>query len=406
MFKIVEAEATPRPTPGEVLLGSGYADLALPYIHKDVETHPDNPIAMGNLGVCYKYLGEYEKAEQCLTKAIEMAPNIPVPLHNLGLVYEEIGGFNLALKCFAQASMMRRSPDTLYGLGTNMLRMGMFQEAFPIWEEARREKRSFIYVPNIPVWKGEDLHGKTILVLREGGYGDIFWLMRYLPLLKERGARIAFHVFRSQKKLLEGHPWIDMLLDSDDELEQKIFDYQIPLWSIMFLVNKVPLGMTAPYLWAEPKEHLKRPVVGFMPQAGEMMSVHRKLRSIQDEYLGILADVPVTWVNLQMGKKIDFCKASLNGCPEGWKSTAELMAECDLVVSSDSSVAHLAGAMGLETIVFCPRGYDWKFSHAAFPKNAWYPTWHVIENEDAVSFESAARKVRTEILHRLEVGKL
>lgn len=400
-FRLVEATEVPRPTAAECLLNGGYADLALPYLVKDVEKQPNSSKEWNNLGVCQKYIGNYAEAERCLLRAQEIDPKASPPVHNLGLVFEEQGEFKKALREFGRAATMNPAADTHYGLGCCMLRMGMWDFVAPIWEKARLEKRSFAWVPGIPPWNGRsDLRGKRILILREGGYGDIFWLMRYCKVLQDLGARVAFHVFKSQKALLSGHPWFDELYDSDDDLDNKGFDYQFPLWSIMFATEKVPLGMEAPYIQAEAKQAFPGPSVGLLYKAGEIMSVHRKLRSIQPEFLPRLLDVPgVNWVNLEKGLTPEWAVASVpKDLPEGWKTTAEFIAGLDLIITADTGMMHLAGAMGKPTWVFVPTGADWKFSHGTDTTMPWYPSLRIFRNTDPVSFAPVVESLREALL--------
>jgi hypothetical protein len=225
--------------------------------------------------------------------------------------------------------------------------------------------------------------------------------MRYLKPLKDQGAHVTFHMFKSLAPLLTGHPWIDRVLTSDDEINEQEFDYQVPLWSIMWELYKkdkkcVPLGMETPYIKVEKPEKFPPLSVGLCWTAGEMQAIHRKLRSIQDEWLPEFGKVPVHWVSLVPGQVPAWCKAGLNGNANGWRSTAEVIAGLDLVVVADSSCFHLAAAMMKPTICFTPKNRDWKFFRTG-ETSPWYPSVKVISNPDPVSFKPVVDRIVEEV---------
>ena len=391
-----------RLSKGEVLLNGGYPEDALPYLERELALHPGNPAIYVNLGSCHKFIGNYAKAEEYLTTALRMNPNIFQARHNLALVYGEMGRFKEELDAWVSAAIATTNENTQFGLANAMMRSRKFSMAAPIWEAARLGKRSCCILPNLAVWRGQNLAGKKILVTREGGHGDIFWLMRYLEPLKEMGAWVACMVYRQQKELLQGHPWIDRILTSEDALNVQEYDYQIPLWSIMTELLK--LGVPIPLRIDEPYIHAKNPVghppmtIGICWETGEMTSVHRKMRVIQEPYLPILANIPVNWVSLIPGNKPDWCSAV---CPAGWRETADFMASLDLVISVDTSVMHLAGAMGIPTWLPLPIGSAW-FYFDDVQRCSWYPSVRLFRNTDPVSFQPVVEEMAGELTKWVE----
>lgn len=395
-FTIMEGGPPPRTSAGECLLNGGWPKEALPILEKELADNPVNWAVWNNLGICHKYLGNYEKSIQCLEKSFELNPSIVQSRHNLAMVYEEMGNFELALKHYVTAACYCQNENSQYGMAICLLRSRRYDVVKEIWEQSRLAKHSAVLVPNLQVWRGQDLRGKKLLVIREGGFGDIFWQLRYLRVLKDRGAHITFFSFKAQKSILDGHPWIDALMTMDEQVNEQEFDYQIPLWSIMMELRQlgveIPLGMDAPYI--QVRETLKGHVglqVGICWKAGEILSVHRPMRAIQDEYLPEFAKVPVDWVSLIPGEKPDWC---VGGIEKGadWKRTAEVIAGLDLVVSADTGVAHLAGAMMKPTIVFTPVNTPW-FYFDEGDKSSWYPSWTVVRNSEPVSFKPAVEEI-------------
>jgi hypothetical protein len=394
-------------------MNGGYPVEALPYLEAEIKAHPEAWGPWNNLGICYKFLGRYDDSLKALKESLRLSDTPPAH-HNIGIVYEEMGMWKEALDNYVAAAVNTSSCDTQYGMSTCLLRERKFDIATPIWESARLGKKSATFVPNMEIWRGQDLKGKKLLVTREGGYGDIFWLLRYLRPLKEMGAHVTLYTFKSQMTILDGHPWIDRLMNADNPIIESEFDYQVPLWSIMWELRKcrpfrvwVPLEMTEPYIRTVNKKTLPnpdgRPVVGISYSAGEMLSVHRKMRSIQPEYLGEFAKVPVRWVSLVLGEKPEWCEADLSGC-KTWLDTAEIVAGLDLVVASDSSVMHLAAAMNKPVWTFVPSGSDWKWWHEG-ETTSWYPSMRVFRNPEPVSFKPVVDRIVAEVTQWAEARK-
>jgi len=401
LARILEQHERQKMTMGECLLVGQFPVEALPHLEADAAKHPEMWGHWNNLGICKKYLGDYAGSIQAFNRALALLPDSPHIHHNYAMACEEVGDFNGALAHYARAAANSQNPDAHYGFAQAALRDGKFDAALQVWEAARISKRSAIFIPNLEVWRGQDLGGKKVLVTREGGYGDTFWLMRYLKPLKDQGAHVTFHMFKSLAPLLTGHPWIDRVLTPDDEINEQEFDYQVPLWSIMWELYKkdkkcVPLGMGEPYIKSNTPKYFPTPSVGIVWKAGEMLAIHRKLRSIQDELLPELAKTPVNWFSLVPGEKPDWCVNGIAALADGWKTTADWIAGLDFVVSADTSTFHLAAAMGKPTLVFCPKNRDWKFFRSG-ETSPWYPSVKVISNPDPVSFKPVVDRIVEEV---------
>lgn len=408
-FHIYEEPTQQKITLGESILNGGYPVEALPYLLKDNEAHPENWGHWNNLGICYKFLGRYDEAVEALKKCLSLSPGLPEATHNLGVTYEEMGRFEDCLNHYCLSASKTGNPNTNYGMATALLREKRFDLAVPLWETCRLFKRSAGLVPNIEVWRGEDLDDCKLIVTREGGHGDIFWLMRYLKNVKELGAHVTLHTFKSQHSLFAGHPWIDEVLGSDDPIEAQEFDYQIPLWSLPWELRSigkavVPQGFDEPYLKVDnpdpkiDKEAVgdcQKPRIGLAWEAGECLSVHRKIRSIQPELLHYFSGIPALWTSLIPGVQPDWCVAGLpKDCD--WLHTAQVLAGLDLVIAVDSSLMHLAGAMGKPVLTALPLGRDWKWFHDP-DRTEWYPSMKLFQNTDAVSFEPVVKELVKEV---------
>ena len=394
-MRILEQHTIARRTMGECLLQGDYPEEALPFLEKEAAEEPKQWTHLNSLGICYRILGDYDSSIASFEKALALEPRAMQIHHNLGMAYEGLGRFDEAIDHYAVSCSNSANTDSQYALGCCLLRDRKFDLAASFWETGRVNKRSAIVLPGIEEWRGQELAGKRLLVIREGGYGDVFWLLRYLKPLKDAGATVAFYVFKSQISLLSGHPWIDRLMCEEDDIDAHDFDYQVPLWSVMLrIVDAIPMPMSEPYIKVRPVEipvPRQAPKIGLCWKAGELLS-RRKVRSIQDEYLGAFADIPVNWVSLVLGEMPDWCVAGINPSPCGWKATAEVIAGLDLVISADTSVFHLAACMGKPTWVFLPLLRDWKFFRSG-ETSEWYPSVRIFQNSHPASFQPVVDKM-------------
>lgn len=382
-------------TPGSWMLHGGFPVEALPFIEREITANPKAGGLWNNFGMCHKFMGHYDIAIESFKKCVELEPWVVRARHNLGMAYEETGRFDEALREYAYVCSWEPDENTVYALASCLMREKRFDRALEYWERARLGKLSAVVYPNIRMWRGESLAGKNIIVTREGGFGDIIWLLRYLKPLKELGAHVTFHVHKPIVELLRGHPFTDAVQAHDAKVDDQVFDYQIPLWSLPWELRKlglaeVPMNRGA---YLEVRETLLGHVgtrVGLAPYTGEALSVHRKMRAIQPELVDLFRSVPVDWTWLNTEPAPEWCSAAISPT-SSWSDTAAVIAHLDAVVAVDSSVMHLAAAMGKRVYALIPLGSDWKFFNDQHSTD-WYPTMRLVRNTDPVSFRPAVER--------------
>lgn len=409
-IRIPEMSEPQTPSMGATLLNGGFAAEALPHLEKEVADFPDNFIAWINLGVCYRNLQRYIKAEDALFTAIRLDPKSYHALHNLGVVYEDQRQFNLAELYFRQAHTIK--PEfalSQQGVAFSMTRRGKFFEAAKLWELNRHWA---IDVPQIKFWNGEPLKGKRIIVWREGGFGDHFLFWRYLWKLKEQGARVTFYGPKDLKGLLGNHPFIDSWLDERDELETADYDYCISLWSIPLAIREFPLRQTQ-YIDSAPHSFMhKYSNVGLCLQAGEKYKTPRRVRSLSGDFSLYAKEFSesVNFVGLQL--------SPISGVGDwwvdilskgGWEATARMIAGLDLVITVDTAVAHLAGAMGKPVWLMLNANSCWCwFTEDQYPggKSPWYPSMRIFRNTNPLDWTVTIGQVAAALREKFPVRQM
>lgn len=243
---------------------------------------------------------------------------------------------------------------------TQLLREGRFHEAWPLYEARRWMSGTTTLEPvtDYPEWLGEDVNGKTVMVVAEQGFGDQLMFARYLPALAARGANIQLLCHPSIWLLFgglgySGHPYI--------------VNAPAPPADYWVLMGSLPLRLAIPEL----------PPAVYMPRAtgrgvgvktsGSPTHVNDAFRSLPPRAASRL---------LSMGRDLD---PTATGA-RSFRQTAEIIAALELVVSVDTSVVHLAGAMGKPCWVLLPRqGLDWRWGDGV--QSSWYPEMRLIRQE-------------------------
>jgi tetratricopeptide (TPR) repeat protein len=361
-----------RPNVSQVLTNRGIALTALGRLSEALETFIDASVREGsadtntNLGIVLKSLGRHREAAESFGRALDMMPRDPSAKFALAFLYLTLGKFNLGWP--------------------------LYEARFDV-PALRNPPRRF----DAPRWTGtEPLTGKTLLVYAEQGLGDVIQFCRYLPLLESQGATVVFEVMPNLMALLRTLPGSLRMIPRGDALPP--VDYTIALLSLPLAYNtqleSIP-GDT-PYLAAEPDrvarwaprlQGLPGLKIGIAWQGNLAVEklVWARGRSMPLTALEPLARMPgVSLVALQKGPGLDQLRsvsfadrivelgAAFDSGPDAFLDTAAVMAGLDLVITTDTSIAHLAGALGrpVWTALALSPEWRWLLGRADSP---WYP---------------------------------
>jgi tetratricopeptide (TPR) repeat protein len=357
---------------------------ALRFMPRDAEAHL-------NLGNALDALDHIPAALQIVERAIALAPRLVSAHVNRGNILQRLGRHREALDAYDQAIALNpRDFDANWNRAMCRLLLGDYEAGWAGYEwrwqlEARRAQAVRF---SQPLWLGqESLEGRTILVHSEQGFGDVIQFVRYLPRLKARGGRVVFEAFPTLAPLMASLPGADQVVRRDEALPP--FDLHCPLLSLpLALGEPEPLAFTGHYLkadparvsaWAERLGPKRGPRVGLIASGSR---THRKdaLRSIPFEtFAGALPAGPEYHLLQKDVRETD--RAALAARPDiaiwdealaDFGDTAALCDLMDLVVSVDTSVAHLAGALGRPVWVLLPVEPDWRWGLYS-ETTPWYP---------------------------------
>jgi tetratricopeptide (TPR) repeat protein len=364
---------------------------------RDAKTH-------SNLGTMLMGQDRIEEARLAYAEAVTRDPGFADAWNNLGGALHGLGRLEEALAAYRRAVALRPDfADAHFNLALVLLAQGRFTEGWPEYEH-RWGMASFATVgpPDVaPLWQGEDIAGKTILVQAEQGFGDVFQFARYLPKLRAAGAELLLGFPPGLLRILR--PLGGRMVGSGERI-----DFRVPLLSLPGRFGTVLETIPAeiPYLETEAglvarwQERIGRGRfrIGISWQGRPGIAADRG-RSIPLRYFAPFARLPgVRLISLQKGHGTEQIAALPVGTvetlwdrfteePDDFVDTAAVMAGLDLVITSDTAVAHLAGALGVRTWVALKHAPDWRWLEGR-TDCPWYPTMRLFRQREPDAWEN------------------
>jgi tetratricopeptide (TPR) repeat protein len=427
---------------GNALSDMELVDEAIVAFRRAIQLKPDYAEAHNNLGISLRAKGLLDEAVAAYRQALIIEPNYAKAHNNLsnalrdkGLLDDAVAGYRQALRINPNFAEARRN---LCGV---LQQQGKWQEAMENlrkalaldpgnaivrwsyanvllvlghWKEGWAEFDARLKAPlshldrgfSQPQWDGSDQSGKTILLHAEGGHGDALNFIRFVPQVAQRGARLMLECQPGLVPLFEGMSGLDRVIARGQPLPA--FDWQIPLQSLPHVLGVTPENVPneVPYLsppadrvsrWAARLAGERKLRVGVAWSGAKHTGWDNRTRSI--DVFAPLAEVRgVKFFSLQKGDEsreppppgmdwADFC-AELND----FADTAALIQNLDLIVSVDTSVAHLAGALAKPVWVLIPFQPDfrWMLDRTDTP---WYPTMRLFRQPTRTGWQTPIKQM-------------
>jgi tetratricopeptide (TPR) repeat protein len=359
---------------------------------------PAHADALNNLGVDERSNGEVGLALWFYRRALKASPRHAEAWCNFGIACVDAGLDGQAEEAFRSAIAVKPDyADARMALGTVLLARGDLLEGWAGYEWRLRSARLGFEaaVRAAPDWQGEDLAGRTLLIVAEQGFGDAIQFIRYAALAKAAGAaRVIVGCRAKLKALLATAPGVDEIVVEGETLPA--CDYQIAMMSLPHRFNSQldSLPATVPYLRADP-DRVTRWAKRLAPLGGLRIGIVwqgnpdprvDKGRSLPLADFEPLARVPgVRLIALQKGPgaeqvetvadrvPVETLGDAFDSGPDAFADTAAVMFNLDLVVTSDTAVAHLAGALGCPVFILLKPKPEWRFLRGR-SDSPWYPT--------------------------------
>lgn len=448
---------------GEVVFKLGRYREADDLIQQALKKDPDSLDCWSNLSLLYIEENRWAEAKQCLDECLRINSHHASSFNSLGVVQENLlnydeaeswykkavalepqeadfiinlGALQVSCKKFLEAESATRkalslNPDSIQAqvnLAFILLHQGRYQEAWPYYEARFRPELGShaVKVPELPIppWRGEPLMGKHLLIWHEQGFGDDIQFCRYITEIKSMGARQIDMVCKPPLlPLLETVTGVDILYPEIKDTELPKADYWVFPMSILKNLNLTPETIPAnlPYLHPIPERLAKwqkrlplaRPKVGLVWQGntGYVNDSHRSLPSLNS--LAPLAAVPnIQFISLQKGAAETEAlnpPAGMNLFPVGpdledFADTAAVIEQLDLVITVDTAVGHLSGALGKPCWIMLPfYKTDWRWMQER-EDTPWYPqTVRLFRQGKGESWQLVIERVAQALLGRFAI---
>lgn len=360
---------------------------------KALEFFPENELLLNNTAIVKSLMGKFDEAQNLLERALKLNTKFPRTYVNLAILFQSINDTDSAIQALEKA-MELQPEDALshFNYACCLLRKKNFKRGLQHYEWRKKLEE---YTPRVflkPELNTKDIEGKKIYVYDEQGFGDTLQFSRYLKLLKNKGAKVYFECHTPLISLFEKQDYIDVVCSAKQKIyEQADYDFVISLLSLplYFEVEYNSIYSLEYYINIE-KTHKKgqnsnvnigfvwkgRLPVNNLQRATKLENFEQLFRKSNLTFYSLQKD-NITEEEKELLEKhsIKDYSSELNTFLE----TAKIVEKMDLILTIDTSVAHLAGALGKTVWLLLPFNSDWRWFEDK--KSVWYPKMKIFRQK-------------------------
>ena len=398
---------------GLTLKELGETELTRECFELILQKQPGHPMAGVNLAKFHLEQNNPPAAEKACHSVLDAHPTHAETLLNLGVALQAQNRTLDAIAAYEQIAVHHPDyPDRQFNLAFSELVAGRWQSGWKHYE-ARWATDNPVFAtrhPQVHVWNGESLASKRLLFFAEQGYGDTLQFCRFAPMFKEAGATVVIECQPGLKSLLQSLPSIEAVIEQGEPLAD--VDFKLPMMSapLVFGINpdNIPNNPSGGYLSAPVFVGLKetgRLKVGLVWSGRDRTILNN--RSLPSELLPYLFQHTqgiVDFYSLQMDEPTEateIISAAPNVTRMGsqitdFASTAQMINAMNLIVTIDTAMAHLAGALGQRTWIMLSHSPDWRWTLQR-DDSPWYPNSRLFRQPAPGNWESVIGQVRAEL---------
>lgn len=399
---------------GMALRQIGRFEASVAATKRALELKPENASVLTNLGNCLVDMDRLDEAVAVHEKALALRPDDFLMRRNYSITLREACAFEQAMVHFNILRDMRPDDITIeWERALTYLQLGQYTQGWDAFEirwklQGIAEKSS-----DKPRWRGEDINGKTLLVYEEQGFGDTILCSRYIPMIAALGGRVILECKKPLHQLMSALTGIAAIIEPGQVPTS--FDYHIPMMSLPQVfkteLSNIPMPATL-YAAQKPPVEAQRLLdlgkgrfkVGIV-WSGSVTFANNRKRAVAATRFLKLTEVPgVQLYSLQKGP----CEKDLHECNgndvilelgphvQNFAETAAVLKELDLVIMTDSSVAHLAGSLGVPVWnLLCYRPY-WLYLTGR-DDTPWYPSMRLFRQTKPGDWDELFSRVMDEL---------
>jgi len=402
---------------GQLLRQMGKVEEAIACYQQVLQREPTHLHAQANLAVLWSQRGQLDDALQLCYQVVQQQPHNSQAHRNLGVVWHQQGQFQAAWDCY-QRSLAQDSQDaeTHYALGEWLLQHGEF---LPGWAELDWRSHIPAIAPRSypqPLWDGSPLRGKRILLHADYGFGDTIQFIRYAPLVAQQGGQVIVHCQPALVRLLQSIPDLMAVEVMGSEAS---FEFQASLLKLpqLFATTLATIPAQVPYLHPPnghppilPMQRDGHCRIGIAWAGNPSYPADYRRSCHLAQFLPFLNLPGLSFYSLQKGAK----QAELAALPDrialedlsdrlhDFADTAMAMTQLDLIITTDTSVAHLAGALNRPVWVLLSYVPDWRWLLDR-EDSPWYPSMRLFRQPVLGAWDQVMDRVRRSLqewIHR------
>ena len=402
-------------------------DLAILHAKICLKHNPKNPNILINLGNFLSSINDFDEARKSYLRSIALDTKNKLALNNLASLEYDLGYCKKSIELYKAAIEIDNSWFLVKkNIGISYLKLKIFKEGFINFELRKKEvaKEEYKYQPiNLKLWEGEDLNKKILIVYSEGGIGDTIHFARYIKNLKERySVKIYLKIDKRIKHLFKslGISFID------EESEIPKSDYYC---LIMYLAKihfdkffkvleqnyKIANDVNISLAWGKKLEKIKNPRIGVCWK-GNKNNKNDFFRSIKYITLSKLFKLEeINFISLQQYIELDELEkinkvknfthfnSTMDKNNKAFEDTIGIIRNVDLVITCDTSIAHLSATLNKETWILLSTGSDWRW-FTKDVKTPWYQNVKLFRQLKINKWESVIKKIKNELINKFELN--
>ena len=375
-------------------------DEAIKVYQQGLINNPSNHFILSNLGNLFYLQHKYEDAIICHQRAIKAKPDSHVVHFNFANTLLNAGKYSEAIEMYRKTIELNPNFNkSKINLGTTLLSMSNFEEGFKEYSHRIYEDKNFksvLHKKNL-IWNGQNIENKKILIIAENGLGNTLQFSRYLETLSQLNCKIIFQCQEELHHFFEDMVFIEEIISNESEYDD--YDYWIPLQNLIYLLTP-DLNSNCPFPsplkindnklleWETLIEVNDNVKIGLNWQ-GSSLNPRVANNSVSlNSFKSIVKNPLATFINLQKGNAVSEIEKFqleehivnydllMDTGSKKFVDTAAIIKYLDLVITTDTSIAHLAGTLGTQTWLLLPKVSDWRWLNSK-DETIWYDNFRI-----------------------------
>ena len=396
------------------------SEQAMQYLQQHLQNNPRHAYGFFQAGNLFRSLEQWPQALNAFCEACRLDPEQSELHTSLGIIYNQMQKPESAIASFNTACEKSRDPGIRYNRAMAMLLSGRYREGWKEHEyrlQVPHKKVNYEWHPALRPWQGQPFSGQTLVIYNEQGLGDDIQFCRYLPSVKALGGNVVFVTSRSLIPVMSTLYGVDQVVERNQVTHEALgkFQWVVPLMSLPYIfrttLDSIPNQMpylSVPSSYREKwqilmKPYMTQPAVKKIGLVYASRPGHLLHRTSPLAIWSSLFSLPgLQWFSVQKGDETgalqklaanQFNIVDLTDNIDDFGDTAALLEQLDLLISVDTSVPHLAGALGKPVWLLLPFISEWRWLlHRS--DSPWYPSFRLFRQPAPGQWQPVMDQVR------------